>query len=115
MYNVLKERFSSLTNKELVEVIELPQAYTEEAILIAKNVLLERRVLESSIKELSHQFWRAYINKHFKTILSKKMRFTSPYTSEDDMKALFDEALENFKERKELFEIDITKYWGAAL
>lgn len=112
---MLKELFSDYSNAKLIEIIELPDAYTEEAIETAQACLKSRNLLPSSCQNLSREFWKPYIIKHFKLILNKKLQLKSNYLDQDEMKALYQEALTYYNERQELFEIDLTKYWGAAL
>lgn len=107
--------FSGYSNAKLIEIIELPDAYTEEAVKIAQGCLNDRKLHPSSCHNLAKDFWKAYIIKHFKTILHKKLQLQSNYLKQDEMKEIYQEALEYYNERQELFEIDLTKYWGAAL
>jgi len=112
---VLEEKFKNYPNTQLIEIIELPQAYTPEAITVAQQILAKRVVLPASLKELADDFWKSYTIKHFKSIINNGVKLESHFLSDEEINTHLKFALAHYKERQELFEIDITKYWGAAL
>ncbi len=112
---MLRTIFEKHSNAHLIEIIELEDAYTEEAKQVALELLNERHVLPSSQKTMAMDFWREKIKDEFRTLIKKKPEFSSAYLNDEEFKVLFEEAYDYHMERQELFEIDITKYWAAIL
>ncbi len=112
---MLRPLFEKHSNAHLIEIIELEDAYTDEAKHMAQQLLNERHVLPSSQKSMAVDFWREKIKDEFRTLIKQKPAFSSNFLEEEEFKALYQEAYEYHKERQELFEIDLTKYWAAIL
>ena len=112
---MLYERYLNYSQAELIAIIETPDAYTTEAREAAEKVLEDMHVLPNSTHQIAEEHWRQYIRKHFKHIVSHKIKLMSKYLNSDEIKKLIEEAHEYHMERQELFEIDLTKYWGAVL
>lgn len=112
---MLKDRFSTYNSAKLIEIIELPDAYTNEAREIAEDILLERNLHPNSLDKLVKDFWYNYIKENFRHLLKTGERIQSKYLSQEELKPLFQRAYNRYKHRQELFEIDLQLYWGAAL
>lgn len=110
----LREQYLLKSNAELVRIIDL-EDYTPEAKMVARNVLEENKVLPSALHKIAMEEWLEYCKHHFRTIVSDTIKLKSEFLNQKDFEILMQEAYEYHKERQELFEIDLTKYWGAAL
>ena len=106
-------RYRNHSNEELVRIIDLAD-YTEEAKSVAKSVLEERNVLPAAMHKLAYELWESYCQDHFRDIITKQYKIQSRYLTDDDVKKIIQDTYEYHNERQELFEIDLTKYWGAA-
>jgi len=109
----LEERFKSMSLVELIDVIERPEAYTDEAREIAKEVFKSKNVVPATTTKLASEFWESYCKSHIKEILYEKKKLISHFIEDKALNEFIRLAYEYHKERQELFEIDLKKYWGA--
>lgn len=66
---MLKDRFSTYDSDKLIEIIELPDAYTKEAREIAEGILIDRKLHPNSLDKMVKDFWFNYIKENFRHLL----------------------------------------------
>ena len=109
----LEDQYKAFSNDQLLRIIELPEAYTSKAQKTAKLILESRIILKSSLIEMSKDLWLNYCKENFKQIIGDSIKLNSHFLDKSELKQIMDRAYEYHKERQELFEIDLKKYWGA--
>ena len=106
--------YKTYSNEKLIRIIDMPDGYTEEAKRVALTVLESRKLIESAKHELARMAWEDYCQTHFKQIVNDSVRLKSQFLKEDEINQIMNDAYNFHKDRQELFEIDLSKYWGAA-
>lgn len=112
----IKKAMQQLSDAELVAAIEMGQnAYTPEALVVARQELDTRLLLPEAIRTLAEFYWKDYIRKNLKSILYTDAMLKSEFLEEQTLINCVKAEVENWKARQELFGIDMKAYWGAAL
>lgn len=108
--NLLKS-FAKKTTLELVTVLESGDDYTVPA-KEAANTLLELKEIDlTELKIHATTYWKDKIANNIKQLLFVKERPKSYYLTDEEITLLFKDAIEQWKENLETFEIDTKKYW----
>ena len=109
---MLEKIYRDHTPEKLIEIIETPQAYRKEAIQAAQKELNSRSIIPSSVEALAQSFWQNYTKTHFKTIIAYRIPLKSAFLQQETLHNHLRDAYDYHRERQELFEIDLTKYWA---
>ena len=107
----LTKRYQSLSNEELVTIVD-SKGHTPEARETAFQVLQKQNVLPVSLHKIAEENWTNYCRENFRTIIKNGEKLESRFLSNEEIRTIIQDTYDYFKERQELFEIDLTKYWG---
>jgi hypothetical protein len=109
----LKSKYENLNSYDLISIAEPNSDYTHEAKNIAIDIIRCRdENNEINITVEASSYWAVIISKNIKTIILNKQLPKSHFLDNDQMKDLVKDAFNNWKEKQELFGIDVTKYWA---
>jgi hypothetical protein len=112
----VKRAMQGRSDYELVAIIEMGEdAYTTDALMIANEELMSRKLLHEAVQAFSKTYWQEHIRKNLKSILFNDTKLTSQFVEEQILIELVKAEVESFRERQELFGLDMQAYWGAAL
>lgn len=109
----LYKRFSRKSSKELLQIIETPEGYTEEALEVAKDELRSRLLEPDTLHGLAVEVHREKFQKMLDTFdpLNDKLELPkSLFLGREDLKDLLKEEFEYFMEQKEGFRFDVWHY-----
>lgn len=109
----LKSRYENLSSNELISIAEPNSDYTHEAKNIAIDIIRFRdENNEINLNKEASIYWSIIISKNIKSIILNKKLPKSHFLDNDQMKELVIDAFNDWKEKQELFGIDVTKYWA---
>tara|TARA_B100001287_G_scaffold260226_1_gene248110 strand:- start:8209 stop:8550 length:342 start_codon:yes stop_codon:yes gene_type:complete len=109
----LKEKFTKYSSMQLIIIAETNSDYTDHAKNIAIDIINDREKKDeiNIIKEAT-KYWKDYLNANFKTLIIEKKIPKSYFLNDHKMKEILKLAFEDWKEKQDLFGIDVTKYWA---
>ena len=109
----LREKFIKHSSKQLIIIAETNSDYTDHAKTIAIDIIREReKKKEIDIFKEANKYWEEYLNTNIKSLIIEKKIPKSYFLTDDKMKEILKSAFDDWKEKQDLFGIDVTKYWA---
>ena len=109
----LKEKFIKHSSMQLITIAETNSDYTDDAKSIAIDIIRDReKKKEIDIIKEATKYWTDYLNTNFKSLIIEKKIPKSYFLNDDKMKEILKSAFDDWKEKQDLFGIDVTKYWA---
>ena len=109
----LKEKFTKYNSTELITIAETNSDYTDDAKNIAIDIITQREKNgEINIEKAAKEYWHIILKKNLKSLIKNKKIPKSHFLNDHQMKEMIKLAFEDWKDKQDLFGIDITKYWA---
>lgn len=109
----LKNKFNGYNIMQLISIAETNSDYTDHAKNIAIDIINSKEENEDiNIKKMAAKYWKLYIEENIKSIILNKTLPKSHYLNDNEMREVLKSEFKKWKEKQELFGIDVTKYWA---
>ena len=107
------ERYLQKDNEALVRVLESPEDYQNEVLLVAREILDDRQIPFEQLQNLARDFQRKQISNMLNTLdpLNDELRIPYSYfLNREEVKELLQEEFKKFLSDKDAFRFDVWKY-----
>ena len=109
----LRDKFINHSSMQLIIIAEKNSDYTDDAKTIAIDIINDReKNKEIDIIKEATKYWTDYLNANIKSLIIEKKIPKSYFLNDDKMKDILKSAFDDWKEKQNLFGIDVTKYWA---
>ena len=109
----LKSKFNKYNIMQLISIAETNSDYTDHAKNIAIDIINSKEKKEDiNIKNVAVEYWKLYIEENIKSIILNKILPKSHFLNDNEMREVLKFEFNKWKEKQELFGIDVTKYWA---
>ena len=109
----LKSKFNKYNIMQLISIAETNSDYTDHAKNIAIDIINSKEKKEDiNIKNVAVEYWKLYIEENIKSIILNKTLPKSHFLNDNEMREVLKSEFNKWKEKQELFGIDVTKYWA---
>lgn len=96
--------------EELISFIESPEVVDNEREIAVSKLNLAG-VSESEIHKIAFAYWKEYFLEFMEPILKDRLVIISHLLPDDLLQQCFDEAFEEYRNRKNDLWVDSKKYW----